>query len=150
MWNIIKSQTDADNLMDVFGGFHDGCIKEMKYINGEYVSENMGMMPFNTKRELSVIFQHQSRDPSAIEVVFSKLIRMNLSPRDEQFDGIIFGACIAVNEEDIIWVDDDFVRAENINQALVEDNTWIKAKEVKWRIADDFIGKEEVYISRKS
>ncbi len=150
MWNVIVTQSDADNLIDIFGAFHDGCIKEMKYISGEYVSEDMRMYPLNSKRDLSVIFQRQSRNPCAIEVVFSKLIRMNLSPKDEQFDGIILGACIAVNEDGITWIDDDWVKADNINQALVEDNTWIKAKEMKWRTADEFIGKEEVFISRKS
>lgn len=83
MWNEIKTQKDADDLMIAFGGFHDGCLKEMKYISGEYVSENMSMLPINTKRDLSVIFQRQWKNPSTIEVLFSKLIRMNLSPRDE-------------------------------------------------------------------
>lgn len=149
MWNVIQTQKDADNLINVFGGFHDGCIKEMKYISGEFVAENLSMMPFNTKRELCIIFQRQSDKPCAIEVIFSKLIRMNLSPRDEQYDGIIFGASIFVNEDCIIWVDDD-IKADNLFDILKQDDlTWIKAKEMKWRIADEYIGNEEIYISRK-
>lgn len=148
MWNEVKSQNDADALMELFGGFHDGCIKEMKYISGEYVNEELSMNLFNSLRDLYVIFQHQNRNPSTIEVVFSRLIRMNLAPQDEQFDGIILGACIAVNEDCVIWVDDDWVKAENIGEALNEENTWIKAGEMKWRVADEYIGSEEVYINR--
>lgn len=99
MWNIIQSQKDADNLLTAFGGFHDGCIKEIKYRSGEYVAENLSMMPYNTKRELCVIFQRQWEKSCVIEVIFSKLIQMNLSPRDEQYDGIIYGASIFVNED---------------------------------------------------
>ena len=148
MWNVIQTQKDADNLINVFGGFHDGCIKEMKYISGEFVAENLSMMPNNIKRELSIIFQRQCEKPCAIEVIFSKLIRMNLSPRDEQYDGIIYGASILVNEEFIFWVDDD-LKVENISDIFEQDDfTWIKAKEMKWRIADEYIGDDEIYISR--
>ncbi|WFR57106.1 hypothetical protein QA584_26415 [Anaerocolumna sp. AGMB13025] len=99
--------------------------------------------------ELSIIFQRQWEKPCVIEVIFSKLIQMNLSPSDEQYDGIIYGASIFVNEECIIWVDDD-LKVENISNTLKQDDyTWIKAKEMKWRIADEYIGDEEVYISRQ-
>ncbi len=149
MWRIIQSQEDADNLLNTFGRFHDGCIKEIKYISGEYVAENLSMMPFNTKRELCVVFQRQCDSPCVIEVIFSKLIQMNLLPRDEQYDGIIYGASIFVNEECIIWVDDDLT-GDNISDTLKQDdNTWIKAKEMKWRIADEYIGAEEVYRNRQ-
>jgi hypothetical protein len=43
-WIEIKSSRDAKELLDTFGGFHDGCIKELKYIGGEYVSEDLSMM----------------------------------------------------------------------------------------------------------
>jgi hypothetical protein len=147
MWNVVKSQADADNLLKIFGGFHDGCIKEMKYVSGEYVNNKLGMMPFNTLRNLNVIFQRQCANPSSIEIVFSKLIRMNLSPRDEQYDDIIFGASIFVTENSITWVDTE-LEIDNLSDALKqEEYTWIKAKEMKWRVSDEFIGDKEIYIT---
>lgn len=52
------------------GSFHDSCLKEMKYISGAYVDEELSMLPVNSKRMLSVIIQRQFENPSAIELQF--------------------------------------------------------------------------------
>ena len=44
-WNEIKTQSDADELMDQFGGFHDACIREGHFWTGTYVSEDLSMAP---------------------------------------------------------------------------------------------------------
>lgn len=40
MWNDIANENDLKNFMDAMYGFHDSCIKEIKYISGAYVNEN--------------------------------------------------------------------------------------------------------------
>ena len=87
--------------------FHDGCIKELKYIGGEYVSEDLSMMPVNELRRLSVIFQRQWKGPCAIEMVFEGLKRMNLAQTNPYKDGevcwcdIIFSAYFDMIEDTV-------------------------------------------------
>jgi len=40
---------------------------------------------------------------------------------------------------------DDDLTTENLSDILKQDDfTWIKAKEMEWRIADEYIGDEEI------
>jgi len=43
VWNEITSQDDLNVLMNQFGGFHDSCIKELKYVSGAFVYKNLSM-----------------------------------------------------------------------------------------------------------
>ena len=47
MWNEITTAEDIVNFMNMFGYFHDSCIKEIKYVNGAFVNEDLGMHPIN-------------------------------------------------------------------------------------------------------
>ena len=40
IFNIIDNQESIDYLMNQFNGFHDSCIKEVRYVSGAYVSQN--------------------------------------------------------------------------------------------------------------
>lgn len=149
-WTEIKSSEDAEDLLNKFGGFHDGCIKEIKYISGEYVGENLSMMPFNGLRRLSVIFQRQWKDPRAIEMIFEGLKRMNLAPSVPDNDGIIYGAYFNVINDIVYWADwEGFDISQIDSNPLYRECTWIISEKAKWRAADEYIGAEEIYISKK-
>ena len=78
-WNIIETQDDIDFLLKVFNDFHDSCIVSMQYKSGAYVDKsNFSMNPINTERTLSLTFHSQFKNCSAIELVFDKLIKLNL------------------------------------------------------------------------
>lgn len=142
-WYELKTQKDIDELLDTFGYFHYGCLKELKYLSGEYVAENLSMNPINSQRKLSVNFQSQSKCHSAIEIVFEGLVKLNLEPNDERYDGIIYGAYMGINENKIFWADYDEFSFDKENNC-----TWIAANKAKWRAADEYLGDEEVYISK--
>lgn len=57
MWNELYTQQQIDEFMREIHGFHDSCIKEMKYSSGAYVETNLSMSPVNTKRTLTVLIQ---------------------------------------------------------------------------------------------
>lgn len=56
--------------MEAMYGFHDSCIKEMKYVSGAYVMDDLSMHPINEKRNISVLIQRQFENPSVIEMEF--------------------------------------------------------------------------------
>lgn len=145
-WHEIKVKKDINELMNAFGCFHDGCLKELKYISGESVDQTLSMNPINTKRCLSIIFQRQYHDPSVIEIIFDKIIRLNLVPVSEDYTGEISGAYMDFVDGVIYWSDyEDF---EPSKEDEFNDCTWISSAFAKWRIADQYLGEDEVYITR--
>ncbi len=44
MWNEITNEEDLQSFMKCMYFFHDSCIKELKYISGAYVDENLSTM----------------------------------------------------------------------------------------------------------
>jgi len=141
-WHELVCQDDIDKLMNIYGHFHDGCIKEIHYISGAYVGDNLSMMPINTQRILKVIFHRQARNPAAIEVEFSKLVQFNLKPVDENYTTEIFGTFMKYINGVIYWADDD---SWNIESEDKSEYTWIAASHVRWRENNNYLSDEIIY-----
>ncbi|MCL2354782.1 MAG: hypothetical protein FWC68_02680 [Oscillospiraceae bacterium] len=151
-WIEIKNNEDIESLMKLYGGFHDGCIKEIRYISGMCVGENLSMNPINNKRDVYILFQRQFKDPSTIEMLFEKIDCLYLNPRSEQYDGIIYDAYMCFEDDKVVWFDDDYFEEEEEGYKAMYDNsntTWIRADRVKYRIVECCLGDEEVYINKK-
>ncbi len=146
-WHEVRAKNDIDELMNVFGYFHDGCLKELKYVSGEFVDQALSMNPINTKRCLSIIFQRQYHNPSVIEIIFDKIIRLNLAPIFEDYTGEILGAYMDFVDGVIYW--SDYENIEPSKKDEFNDCTWISSASAKWRIADEYLGECEVYITRE-
>ena len=85
MWNEIIDDNDLRNFMERVGYFHDSCIKELKYLSGAYVNEELSMYPINDRRVLNVIIQCQFEDFSMIEMEFEGLKYLKLFPVDDKY-----------------------------------------------------------------
>lgn len=57
MWEIIHTNSEILKFMESVCYFHDSCIKEIRYISGAYVGENLSMHPLNDRRILRVVIQ---------------------------------------------------------------------------------------------
>ena len=80
-WNIIKDQDDVDSLMALFGGFHDGCLREAHLWTGHWVSNDLAMTcPDSLDNCIRILVQRQFKDPFAIELLFGEVARFNLVP----------------------------------------------------------------------
>ena len=131
-WNYIKTNEDIEKLMKTFGGFHDSCIKEISYISGAYVNEELSIQPSNNKREVKVLFERQLSNPTSIEMVFEKVRKLNLAPIDERYDCVILDSFMEFVENKIYWADCSDLDIHDIRE--YDDYTWICAESVKWRI----------------
>ncbi len=147
-WTEIRNQEDIDKLMYDFGGFHDGCLKELRYLSGEYVNKDLSMYPLNSERNIYAIFQRQWKNPSVIEMVFEGVECMTLNPCNEDYDGIIYGAYMVIHDGKFIWFDCDDFKDDYRELYEYNDVTWIKAETVKWRVVDNYLGDEDVFIYR--
>lgn len=144
MWNDIANENDLKGFMDAMYGFHDSCIKEIKYISGAYVNEKLSMSPVNSKRILSVIIQRQFEELSAIEMQFVGLKYLKLFPDDENYTCEILDATMIIKEDCIYWCDCGGLSEKDIENYT---GTTICASEVRWRAADEYLGAKEIYVT---
>ncbi len=144
MWNEIISENDLNDFLVRFGYFHDSCIKEIKYIGGAYVNEDLSMYPINSQRTARIIFQRQYRDPSVIEMEFIGVSQLSLFPPDEKYTCEILDATMIRQEDRIYWCD-----CGGLSETDLKDyqGALICASRVRWRAADEYIGKKEIYQS---
>ena len=104
-WNEITDENSLKEFMERVSFFHDSCIKEMHYLSGAYVNENLDMYPVNDRRILRVIIQRQYEEDSMIEMEFQGLKYLKLFPEDERYSCEILDSNIILKEDCIIWSD---------------------------------------------
>ena len=144
MWYEVNDQAALDFLMESVGDFHDSCMKEMVYVSGAFVGDDLAMYPINNQRTLKVVFQIQSSPISMIEMEFMKLKCMQLSPVSENYTCEILDATMILKEGCVIWCDCGGLTEADIQQYC---GTVISAEKLRWRVIDGFMGDSPFYHS---
>jgi hypothetical protein len=143
MWKEISSNEDINSFMEAHYGFHDSCLKELKYISGSYANRK-GMHPVNDLRILNVIFQGRFKDTDVIEIQFIGLNYLKLYPSDDNYTSEIHDATMILKDNYIFWCDCGSLSEDDLETYK---GTTICASRVRWRAADEYIGSGEVYVS---
>jgi hypothetical protein len=126
----VATQADADALMDLFGDFHDGCIREAHLWTDHWVAPDLSMScPGHLDNRIRFLVQRQFRDPSAIELLFEEVTRFNLVPAPENSDSIIDSASLLVQGGVILWSPDEYWKPDDPRR---DDSTWIAAGKLYW------------------
>jgi hypothetical protein len=133
-WKEIKTQNDADALMNLVGEFHDGCIREAHLWTGYWIDNNLSMnCPDNLHNRIRFLIQRQWRNPSAVELLFEEVTRFLLVPASENYDSIILQAILLVRNNDIYWSVDS---RWSLYSPYRDECTWISSKKLRWREVD--------------
>lgn len=140
-WNIIKTQEDVDLLNDIFGNFHDCCLKEICFTTGGFVAENYAMNVLSSP-VARFLLQRQIKSPAVIELEFNKVIQINIKPVDTNQGVDIICTHLYLKDEIFFWSERDY----EYNEKNKDKNTWIAASAVKWRQRDDLLGERMVYM----
>lgn len=143
MWNEIKDSNDIYEFMERIIYFHDSCIKEIKYVSGAYVNENLSMRPINESRVLSVIFQRQFKDISMIELQFEGIDYLKLFPNNENYTCEILDSSMFMFNNRIYWADSEDVSSSNFESY---DGTLICASKLRWRAIEGCIGDKDYFV----
>lgn len=124
--------------------FHDSCIKEINYLSGAYVSEDLSMHPLNDSRALRVVMQRQYKKDSMIEMEFQGLKTLKLFPVDENYTCEILESTMIIKDGVIYWYD-----YGNLSESDLDDytGTLICASKLRWRSIENHMGKKEFYHS---
>ena len=132
IWNEINTEQEVNAFLELYGYFHDSCLKELRYISGAFVNEKLEMYPKNDERKVYALFQRQDENISTIEIEFAGLIKMNLAPNDETYTCEILEATMFFENGRIYWGDSIWFK----EQREQYDGTWLCAEKVRWRNAD--------------
>lgn len=144
MWNKVNNNNDLADFIKKISSFHDSCIKEIKYLSGAYVDDELSMHSVNDRRILKVIIQRQYKDFSTIEMEFEGLNFLKLFPYDEKYTCEISDSTMILKNDCIYWCD-----SGNLSETDLENyrGTIICASKLRWRSIDKYIGDKEFYIS---
>lgn len=131
-WNEVLNKRALEAFAALTGHFHDGCIKELRYVSGAYVAANLGMVPLNDRRVLRMLVQCQSREHPVIELEFSGLKTLTLSPVGTDYTCEISEAVMRMEDGQIYWSDGC--------------DTTVCAETLRWRLlGEDCLGDRELY-----
>lgn len=144
MWEIISTNDDILRFMEKVYYFHDSCIKEISYISGAYVSDNLLMYPVNNRRVLRVVIQRQYEKDSTIEMEFYGLKCLKLFPVDESYTCEIMDSTMIMKDENIYWCDCGNLLESDLNDYT---GTLICASKLRWRSIENCLGEKEFYHS---
>ena len=144
MWETIHTNEEILRFLEKMCYFHDSCIKEMSYISGAYVGENLAMHPLNDRRVLRVLIQRQYEKNSMIEMEFQGLKFLKLFPTNESYTCEILDSTIVAKDGYIYWCDCGSLPESDSDEYL---GTLICASALKWRSIENHMGEEEFYHS---
>ena len=129
-WKQISSKHEIEDLLNLFGGFHDGCIRDI-YLTTKQRVDNDLSMTFDNEQEAIVLFQRQFKNPTVIELRFSELERLNFNPPD---DGIIYDCTLELIDGTFFWADEENCKPDD------NSTTWISSRKLFWRERPELIG----------
>ena len=143
MWHEIKNQTEANAFMERIDDFHDSCLKELSYVSGAYVTDDLSMYPLNEKRALRVAFQRQYAAPAMFEMAFAGLRYLKLAPNDMTCTCEISDATLLMQAGRVCWCDRGGIAAEEMP---TYDGTVICAEKVCWQPIEGHMGEAPFYL----
>ena len=133
MWTEIKTQADIDDLLELFGHFHDSCIRDIYISTREFVDEKLAMS-FSNTLSASLLFQRQFRPNSVIELKFEEVEKFNFLPFKETENGVIYDTTLKTENGLFYWA--DFAGWETGD----DDSIWINGRKLSWRLRPELIG----------
>ena len=133
MWTEIKNQMDIDNLLNLYGYFHDSCLRDIYISTQEFVDEKRAMH-FENILTATLLFQRQFKDNTVLELKFEYVDGFNYVPLKDNYTNVILDATLKTENEFFYWADfQDWEIGDN-------DSIWISGKKLFWRLRPELIG----------
>jgi len=140
IWTELSDEQQIVALMEVFGDFHDGCVREIHVSTDQYVDRELNMH-FDRRTTVHMLVQRQFSDPSAIELRFEEVVALRVSPPRPNYDAVIMDAACLLRDGILYWADDGRWTPES----QLEDCTWVAARRGWWRDASEWLGPDLRY-----
>jgi hypothetical protein len=142
-WLSLVEPEEIANLMQMFGNFHDSCVREIHVATGHYVDQDL-RMTVDWRTNVQMLVQRQYRNPCAIELRFDGVTGMHVSPPPRDCESVISDAAFFVQDGTYYWAESGLWRPE---RSCGCEATWIAARQVYWREASDWLGPRLRYLA---
>jgi len=126
--------------MELFGDFHDACLREIHVLTGHYVDPDL-RMHVDWRTTVHMLIQRQFANPSAIELRFDEVIELRVFPPSPNYDAVLFDAAFFLRDGICYWAD----RGNWTPESHGGKATWIAARKAYWRDASEWIGPDIRY-----
>ncbi len=143
-WKEIKTQQDIDDLLDLYDGFHDGCLAKAAFQSGAHVDDQL-RMGFGDAEDytLLVTFERQWR-PKTLELKFIGLRRCHLVGYEFNYFALLFEAYLTFVEgllpgepkRLIVWSDAPFEPSLPLERFEEPGESYIIANGLQWKITE--------------
>jgi hypothetical protein len=84
-WQALDAQARIDELMGLFGNFHDSCVREIHIATGHCVDSNLSMH-LDWRTSVHLLVQRQYAETSAVELRFEEVVGLHVSQSHEPGD----------------------------------------------------------------
>lgn len=124
-WNYVRTQAEADNLLNQTRHFHDSVLVELHYVSGSRRTRG-GMLCSDSVRRVTMLFHCDWCPP--VELVFEAVEALDLCPADEDHCSVLYGATLRVRDAAVFFCDSAHVEDE-----AAYPGTKIRAYSLRWR-----------------
>ena len=124
-WQCLKTPMELRELMNLFGNFHDGCIREIHVATGHYVESDLSMR-VDWRTTIHMLVQRQFLNPCAIELRFEEVVGLRVVPPHPDCEDIISDAAFFVRDGIYYWAQDGNWTPESPDDRT----TWVDRKSV--------------------
>ncbi len=149
-WNEINNESDIEDLMNKYGGFHDSCIVSVNYQSGIYIAGD-GSMVYGGLSDHSVNIIIHSEWFAPVELRFIGVRKCNIVGWQEFFSCDIYGAHLGFNSELlgktrddklIVWADKSgFDPLKYVEEKIIShsgnNRTYVVAEKMLWRFISE-------------
>ena len=125
MWNNICTQEDINRVIKSFDNFHDSCIKEIRYISGLYVDDNLCMN--STKNSIDILFNSQNVSNNNLIIRFIDVLEFNINKRNGYIHEI-YDISMFIKNDCIYWADSEEFTLECLS------GNWICSRQAMWKL----------------
>ena len=103
-WQDLRTQTEIEKLMSLFGHFHDACVREIHVVTGHYVDRDLSMH-VDWRTTVHMLIQRQFAEPCAIELRFEEVVELRMCPPPTDCEAIIFSAALFLLDGVFYWAE---------------------------------------------
>jgi hypothetical protein len=136
MWTELVNTDDISNLKNLYGEFHDSCLREFYVSTKEFVDDK-GAMSFSNELTATLLFQRQSKTNRVLELKFSGLKHLNYQPLSDE--NVIYDATLKLEDGIFYWADFEGWTLSDY-QSGDKDSFWLCSSRLFWRLRPELIG----------
>jgi len=133
MWNEIKDTSDIEKIMNLYGYFHDCCLRDIYISTRDFIDDKLSMFA-DGQLFASLLFQRQFRPNTVLELQFKEVVQFNFKSFEKNDMGALNDATLKFDNGLFYWAESsDWQFGDN-------DAIWISGKKLFWQFRPELIG----------